>query len=265
MNLNRIRRSKNCSLNKFYYFCIMENQTTYRNQVSTSNVDFTLCATIDSLGNSILNTAGIDAQGKGFGVDVLGPQNLTWVMSKLVLEIDARPKQFEQFDITTWVNANSRLVSTRNFRLTDAEGKVFGRALSQWCLIDFIKRVPTNLETISECYTPYICNEPSPCNPPLRLKAIEAEQVVEHKVVYSDIDFNCHMNTMRYIALMVDMLDIELLKQNVPFRLDIHFMNECVLGQQLKVAMQQVGNNSLFEIIRQDGVVACRASFEWKK
>ena len=56
---------------KIYYICTMGNKTTYRYQVATQNVDFTLRATIDSLGNYVLNTAGIDAQGKGFGVDAV--------------------------------------------------------------------------------------------------------------------------------------------------------------------------------------------------
>lgn len=242
----------------------MENQTTYRYQVATQNVDFTLRATIDSLGNYILNTAGKDAQGKGFGVDALAPQNLTWVLSKLVIEIDSRPEQFADFDLTTWVNENSRLVSTRNFELADASGKVFCRSLSQWCMLDFVKRIPVALSTIEEMYSPYICTAPSPCELPLRLRAIEPEVVCEHKVVYSDIDFNSHMNTMRYIGMMVDMLDIELLKSNRPLRLDVHFMNECLYGQVLKVGMQTVGNQTLFEVTRDDGVVACRASFIWK-
>ncbi|MBQ5844270.1 MAG: acyl-ACP thioesterase [Alistipes sp.] len=242
----------------------MKNQTTYHYQVATQNVDFTYRATIDSLGNYILNTAGIDAQGKGFGVDALSPQNLTWVLSKLVFEVDSRPEQFTEFDLTTWVNQNTRLVSTRNFTLSDKDGKMFIRALSQWCMLDYVRRVPVNLETIEELYNPYICEALSPCEQPKRLRPIEPEVVKEHIVVYSDIDFNCHMNTMRYIGLMVDMLDIELLKQNCPFRLDVHFMNECVLGQKLTVGMQTVDETTLFEITREDGVVACRASFEWK-
>ena len=88
--------------------------------------------------------------------------------------------------------------------------------------------------------------------------------VSEHRVVYSDIDFNSHMNTMRYIALMVDMLDIELIKSNRPLRIDVHFMNECVYGQLLKVGMQSAENQIFFEVVREDGVVACRASFVWK-
>lgn len=242
----------------------MENQTTYRYQIATQNVDFTLRATIDSLGNYILNTAGNDAQGKGFGVDALSPMNYTWVLSKFVLEIDSRPEQFTDFNLTTWVNKNSRLVSTRNFELSDLSGNVFCRSLSQWCMLDYIRRVPVDLQYIESSYKNYICEAPSPCDLPLRLRAIEPDVVCEHKVVYSDIDFNSHMNTMRYIGLMVDMLDIELLKSNCPLRLDVHFMNECVYGQTLKVGMQTLENQTLFEVTRDDGVVACRASFIWR-
>ncbi|MBQ7951827.1 MAG: acyl-ACP thioesterase [Alistipes sp.] len=242
----------------------MKNQTTYRYQVATQDVDFTLRATIDSLGNYILNTAGIDAQGKGFGVDALSPQNLTWVLSKFVIEIDSRPEQFAEFDLTTWVNQNSRLVSTRNFTLSDMDGNVFIRSLSQWCMLDYVKRVPVNLQTIEDLYAPYVCEAESPCEAPLRLRAIEAEVVKEHRVAYSDIDFNRHMNTMRYIGLMVDMLDIELLKSNRPMRIDVHFMNECLYGQTLKVGMQSVENQTLFEVTREDGVVAARAAFSWR-
>ena len=243
----------------------MGNQTTYRYQVATQNVDFTLRATIDSLGNYILNTAGIDAKGKGFGVDALTPLNLTWVLSKLVIEVDYRPEQFAEFDLTTWINQNTRLISTRNFTIADTEGQVYIRALSQWCMLNFATRTPVALNTFEEQFAPHMSEVCSPCQPPRRLTAITADQVQSHKVVYSDIDFNNHMNTMRYIALMVDMLPIEYLKNNTPFRLDVHFMNECLFGQQLSVGMQTVDNTTLFEITREDGVVACRASFEWKQ
>ena len=41
-------------------------------------------------------------------------------------------------------------------------------------------------------------------------------------------------------------------------------MNECVYGQTLKVGMQTLENQTLFEVTRDDGVVACRASFIWR-
>lgn len=255
-------------MSAFIYLCkkidSMGCKTIYTYAIATQNVDFTHRATIDSLGNYILNTAGIDAQGKGFGIDALAPQNRTWVISKLAIEIDSRPEQFSEFELATWVNQNSRLISTRNFELTDNSGVTFCRALSQWCMLDYVRRVPVNLEEIADLYNPYVCDDVSPCDLPKRLGAIEADVLKEHEVVYSDIDFNCHVNTMRYVGMMVDMLPIKYLEENRPIRIDIHFIRECRLGQRLKIAMKQVENSTLFEIIGEDGVAACRACFEWR-
>ena len=45
----------------------MGEKSHYNYRVEPQDVDFTLRATIPSLGSAILNTAGIDAHGKGFG------------------------------------------------------------------------------------------------------------------------------------------------------------------------------------------------------
>ena len=78
-------------------------------------------------------------------------------------------------------------------------------------------------------------------------------QTVEHKVVYSDIDFNRHVNTMRYIEMMIDMLPVELLMQETPVRFDIHFLRECRYGQTLSVGYEQRGRTALFEIRSDEG------------
>ena len=70
---------------------------------------------------------------------------------------------------------------------------------------------------------------------------ITPQHVMEHRVVYSDIDFNRHVNTMRYINMMFDMLPIEQLTAIRPVRLDIHFMHECRYGQTLTVGYEQQG------------------------
>ena len=57
----------------------MAEKSRYDYRVEPQDVDFTLRATISSLGAAILNTAGIDAHGKGFGVDALNADNHSWV------------------------------------------------------------------------------------------------------------------------------------------------------------------------------------------
>lgn len=242
----------------------MGSKTIYPYRIEPESVDFTLRARVDALGSQILNIAGTDAHSKGFGVDVLSKNNRSWVLSRMAIEIDSRPEQYSDTTISTWVSENSRVLSTRNFEVADSDGRIFCRAVSQWCLIDFVRRVPVALSEIMELCNPYICDAPSPCDAPRKVLGVEPQQSATHRVVYSDIDFNGHVNTMRYIVMMIDMLPIELLESNRPMRLDIHFMHECRLGQTLTIGYEQREQTSLFEITTDEGTVACRAAIEWR-
>ena len=243
----------------------MQTGNVYEFRVEPQDVDFTLRSTLSAMCNNVLNIAGVDAQRNGFGVDALMEHNCSWVLSRLAVEFDLLPLQFTSFTIRTWVNYDGHLLSSRNFVLTDADGNIFGRVVSQWCMIDFERRKPVDLHQLAETYMKLLSDEPSPCERPRKLRAIEPSQIFEHRIVYSDIDFNRHVNTMRYIDMMVDMLPIETFADPRPVRMDIHFLKESVYGQTLSVGLDREDDNlSLFEIKSDDGAIVCRASFEWR-
>ena len=79
---------------------------------------------------------------------------------------------------------------------------------------------------------------------------------------YSDIDFNRHMNTIRYIEMIFDRLPIEAIGENRPFRLDIHFLNEAVLGEMLCITTAEQDGVLLFEIATDDKPCV-RAAVKW--
>ena len=243
----------------------MGQKAKYNFSVSTENVDFTLHASIESLCADMLSVAGMDARKNGISADTLMQQGRTWVLSRMAVEFDRMPEQFESFDIATWVSPHtSRLLSTRNFELLDAEGKQFGRGVSQWCVIDYEKRALVSLEEIQHLFDPsYPCDEPSPCEAPRKIRGIVPTVTRQRQAVYSDIDFNRHVNTMRYIRMMLNTLPIEYLTENRPLRLDAHFANECKLGQMLTINYEQRDNVSMFEI-RNENAVACTAAIEWR-
>ena len=242
----------------------MADKTLYNFTAAPEKVDFMLHATIESLCSDLLNVAGVDAKHKGISVDVLMQDNRSWVLSRMAVEIDRQPEQYEEYKVATWVNPHaSRLISPRNFELIDNSGAVFGRAVSQWCVIDFEKRMPVSLEEVDHLFEGKFCDAPSPCETPRKIRGIEPSVTRQHKVMYSDIDFNRHVNTMRYIRMMLNTLPIEYLTDNRPMRLDIHFANECKLGQTLTINYEQRENVSMFEI-RNDEAVACTAAIEWK-
>lgn len=236
----------------------------YSFTVEPQDVDFTLRSTIASLCNNVLNTAGVDAQRNGFGVDSLMKNNCSWVLSRLAVELDSRPAQFTQYTVRTWVNYDGRLLSSRNFELEDADGNVFGRVVSQWAMINFETRRPVDLTQLAESYMTVLSEEPSPCERPRKLHTVEPTRTFGHRIAYSDIDFNRHVNTMRYMDMMMDMLPIETFAEDRAVRIDIHFAKESVYGQTLAVGFAESGNVSLFEIKSDDGAMVCRASFEWR-
>ena len=71
----------------------MAEKSLYQFRVEPQEVDFTLRATIASLGSVILNVAGIDAPGKGFGGDVLNAEHHSWGHPRMAVEVDSRPLQ----------------------------------------------------------------------------------------------------------------------------------------------------------------------------
>jgi acyl-ACP thioesterase len=67
-------------------------------------------------------------------------------------------------------------------------------------------------------------------------------------VVYSDIDFNRHMNTMRYIDLIFDNVPLELIEQNNDLRIDLNFIAEARYGEVVTIGWVNEGNIWSFEI-----------------
>ncbi len=244
----------------------MAEKSLYNISVEPQDVDYTLRERVSSLCNNILNVAGTDAQRKGFGVDVLGERGHSWVLMRLAVEFDLRPKQFTSYDIATWISDYNRLMSTRNFTLTNDEGEEFGRAVSQWCMLDLNTRQPLDMSATADMHNQWIVDCPSPMERPRKVAAPKGESCMtaEHRVAYSDIDFNRHMNTLRYIDLMVDMLPIELFAEQHKIRMDVNFLHEAHYGQILTVtSVVNEDGEWHFEIVNDEQTVCLRAIFRF--
>jgi len=172
------------------------------------------------------------------------------------------PQEYSEFTLYTWISDYNRLSSTRNFELVDAEGREFGRAVSQWCMLDFSTRMPADMNAMAKAHEGNMVEAPSPCERPRRLAAFDGEPVLQHRVTYSDIDFNRHMNTMRYIDIIFDTMPIEMLEKLDKLRMDINFMREARYGDELSLLCEERDNMRLYEFRNAAGDVLCRASLE---
>ena len=241
----------------------MATISSYPFTIQPENVDFTLRASAASIISYMLNVAGTDAHRKGFGVEALQGHSFTWVLSRLAVEISTQPRQYTDIEIDTWVNEFNRLSSTRNFKMRIGD-EVIAAGVSQWCMLNMETRQAVDMTLLKDIYERAMVAEASPIATPARLRDVEPQISVSRPVVYSDIDFNRHVNTLRYIDLIFDTLPLELIEKNVGMRLDINFIAEALYGEVLTIGAYSEGNVWQFDISSDSGKKLCRAKIEFK-
>jgi acyl-ACP thioesterase len=241
----------------------MATISSYPFTIQPENVDFTLRASAASIISYMLNVAGTDAHRKGFGVEALQGHSFTWVLSRLAVEISTQPRQYTDIEIDTWVNEFNRLSSTRNFKMRIGD-EVIAAGVSQWCMLNMETRQAVDMTLLKDIYERAMVAEASPIAAPARLRDVEPQISVSRPVVYSDIDFNRHVNTLRYIDLIFDTLPLELIEKNAGMRLDINFIAEALYGEVLTIGAYSEGNVWQFEISSDSGKKLCRAKIEFK-
>lgn len=240
----------------------MKEGNIYNYEVGSYDIDFTDRSTYVALINYIFKVAGVDADNRGFGVVDLNHDNCSWVLTRLSTEFSRRLPLYEKFTIETWVSDVNRLLTTRNMILRDSKGKEFGWAVTQWTVIDVEKRRALDIRKHVN-QDNQIIDKPSPISAPERLRGVEeALRRVEHSVVYSDLDFNRHVNSSKYIEWMIDMLPLEWATNKWIERFDMNFLNETLHGDLLTISYQQQQESLLFEVMRGETAI-CRSSMRF--
>lgn len=235
----------------------------YEYRVEPREVDLTKRATIIALGDTVLHAAGEDADRYGFGVRNLQERNVSWVLSRFAIEVERFPAEYESYRIETWIDDVSRVMTTRNFRMIDAQGGLIACASSLWAIIDLRTRRPLDLRSQLE-YGDVVNRIETPMMPPERLAAVADGTLGNHRVGYTDIDFNEHANSMKYVQWMIDMLPLEKMTSGFLHRLDINYLHETRHGETLSIICAENPETSHFEVRKADGTPACRAALTWK-
>lgn len=235
----------------------------YSYKVEPRDVDFRMKASLVSICDYILQAAGDDADKNNFGVRNLNCDGCSWVLLRMGVEISRRLGEYEEFTVRTWVSDVNRMMTTRNMVLLDASGEVVAAAVTQWAIIDIEKRRAVDI-TRHTNYKGAVIDEPSPIAVPARIPALEPDVIKPHTVVYSDIDFNRHVGTVKYVGWMYDMLPEDIIMHKEIARLDINFLHEARYGQHLQIGFTN-GERSVFEVSSEDGKPLCRAVMSWKE
>ncbi len=232
----------------------------YSFHVNLQDVDHTLKIKPAALADKILSAAGQDADTLGFGVGELGRDRCTWVLSRLAVQTETMPRMGDELIIETWVSEYGRLLTTRNFTVSTPDGRDIGAAVSAWVMLNLESRTPMDLSRLENAVraTEHI---PSPVEGPKRIRTEQMPAICRHTAAYSDIDFNGHVGTMRYIEMITDTLPLPLIEQTERLRMDINFLHETPIGRTIDICSVQQAPDFRFRLC--DGQTdICRAELK---
>jgi len=200
---------------------------------------------IGHLGNHMLNAADFHSNERGYGMNYLNSIHRTWVLSRLVVEMNDLPKAYDHIQVETWVESVMRYFTSRNFAVTDDDGKIFGYGRSIWAMIDTDTRQPVDIMAVRDgLIMKYVEKEKEcPIDKPSRVKVGgEAELVGTIGTRYSDVDVNGHINSVKYIEHILDLWDVEWHRRHDVKRFDIAYVAESYYGDELGFQVERQGD-----------------------
>lgn len=231
----------------------MTKTSTYPQAVEPFTEDCCGNLSWGNLGNLILRCATLHATEHGFGYRQMIKLHHAWVLSRLVIDMETLPRTGEEFAITTWVERLYRQFTDRHFTITRPDGTLLGCASSIWALIDTHTRQPADLTHLPDGgFTEALVPErPAPCAPMGRVRLRQPQLIATHRAAYTDLDINGHVNSIRYLELLLNAYGAEQMRLHPVKRIELAYCLESYEGDELHILSDtdpKDASRRLFEI-----------------
>jgi len=227
----------------------------YEYEIKYQEVDGNKKLRLFNLENYLLEVAGTVADQLGFGIAQLHPKGLTWILTRLSLEMYELPTHCEKVRFETWIESNAHMLSTRNFRIYSGD-KLIGQCKSVWAVLDLQKREIVNIFD-DPIFADSVDGDVIEMARVRMTTLPEPTGCMPHKIVYSDIDYNGHCNSCRYLQAMMDAYLPDYYGKKI--RLDINYSKEVMLGDELQTYYLVAADGVQYQQKNQNGETSCSA------
>lgn len=222
-----------------------------------ANAEGTLSLT--SLTTKIIEVATEHANRLHIGNPDMKHLNIGWVLSRVTIEMSEYPHVNDTYILKTWIEDFNRHFSTRCFSITSADGNILGYARTIWMLMDASNHTNYGLSHIN-LPRELILGESAPIKkqekhiPILpagsdisenKKSLISTADPYYYKFKYCDLDFYRHVNTVRYVAMLMNQFSLEEHDNFFVERLEISFLHEASYGMQTTLLRSDNPENPL--------------------
>ena len=212
----------------------------------------------------IIEVATLHANSWGVGYERLIRDNQVWVLSRVAIEMTGYPKVNTNYTLTTWIEDYNRHFSQRNMRLDDENGNPLGYVRTIWMVIDMNTRASVDIEKLGYIRE-NVSDIPCPIEPQSRLRPIEQGHAVDYTFGYMDCDFNRHVNTVRYLSLLMNMFDMDCYDHYFIRRMELSFIKETRYGETAQFIFDDTDPMDSHLSITIEGDDHVRARFHWQQ
>ena len=216
-----------------------------------------------TLCNYMLSCAGRHAEARGFGAT----DSLGWVLARMALQIKRLPVWRERFYIETWVRNLYHGFTDRCIRVVGESGDEIASLLATFAMIDLKTRTSVDLNgdigvRLNECMEP---DEPLSIGriPSINRMAVD-DVTFKHRPLYSDVDINGHMNSIRYLDHKIDHLPVEYVNTHNLSSFVVAYMKEGDATEELSFAIKELEpDHFLVQVTKENGMTALRCELSF--
>lgn len=193
-------------------------------------------------------TANLQCADMGLPLDDLRDERgVGFVLGNIEADLIKPLYAYEEIDVNTWCRASYGYSFIRYYEII-RDGEVVVRASSTWALIDINNKTMVKGDESMDKHFPI--DEPIDLSTlPKKARVSKGAQLKElgtRKIVYSDIDYNMHMNNTHYPDMICDFLpDIE---EKRITKLAFSYIKEAAYGETLSVLLGEEDKDGMSEI-----------------
>ncbi len=193
----------------------------------------------------------------GMSLDELRDEkHLAFILSKLQLAVYRPLFAYEEIEVQTWTCPARGFSSQRSFRILRGD-EVIAEANTTWALLGTEDRTFHKMEETGYRFAdeePAVLSVPSRVRIPSDLPLCE---LGNRSIVYSDLDYNMHMNNTRYPDMLCDYMPLSDVDRICGFSLS--YLHEAAYGDTVTVLCGKQGNDRYFRTVNESGVVCLEA------
>ena len=220
----------------------------------------------DILLSFMLDSAWAHTKDTEFSYTELKDEGQLWVLSRFLAVFHDLPKWDDEIIVETWGKGTDKLFGLRDFIIHSSSGKKLISATSAWLIIDRKTSRIQRIETLGRDFPMQL--QKSELD--VKLEKIEPQSAgktdFSHRVMASDLDVNRHVNSSRYLQWIIDSFPIEYSTERGLRSLEINFLSEAKLGEEIFTTRLETDNGFYCEVRKAgDNPELCRSIVAWNE